>query len=839
MVDDCLDEDGTSVTSVNSSSAAEEDQELLRVIQSIATKFVNTTGYPKIISLLAEHPEGLTLNQLKKNCNLGFVFSEAKKAGKDFIPLPQFLSHIDGVCVRRIEGRDMIFPDDDYSSAAATPALPVTTIPAITTNGSSPRPGAAELLQLLAAKFPQNSFPTNQKDLKAAVLPLSRATPTISTWLLSGIDISKKIGVQRTEVIRRVLNEFKRIGCVSGTNRDIQWHSAAISTILRQEPSATETPVPMEASSADSLHLIHLIDTTDKLDQVCATFPFSGGATSQEEEDDCVVAVDCEGVPDNLFLIQVGTAKNGAYLFDCVNLGAEAVCKALTPLLTCTGITKLFHDLHNDAFALSRIGGVKNLHGCLDTQLVMEALSGKVITGFNHMLDHFDQESHPLKQQFNRERINQGRLFSVRPLAPDVLKYAALDVSLLMKAKERILNELAGPLRSTIQRASDRRAHQAATELSTGKRRICFNVAKSYAMASLELLQEQEPENMQKPVPLVVSDDSHVLLEMLPPDLRATLDGQTDRLCDINLDKGRQPLAWVDGKRIHLGSDENRLVSAQDIQGVVEQLVGGFGSDNRAGLERQLHRVAAIRNRQDDIIGLTLRVGRHVTGNAAMISDLLLNDPTKSILFLGEAGSGSTTVLRDVTRQLAERFNVCVVDTSNEIAGDGDIPHPCIGQARRVMVPSLDKQSDVMIECVQNHTPEVMVIDEISRPTEVEAARICKQRGVRLIASAHGDLRKVIKNPELRGLIGGIETVTQAKQGSKKAGNIQKLKDQRAGPPCFDVIVELKKGAHHEWRVTLDAGKAVDQVLEGQNYFVQARTRDPESGALAMALDEV
>lgn len=240
-----------------------------------------------------------------------------------------------------------------------------------------------------------------------------------------------------------------------------------------------------------------------------------------------------------------------------------------------------------------------------------------------------------------------------------------------------------------------------------------------------------------------------------------------------------------------------------------------------------------------------MRVGRHVVGNATIISDLLFGDTTKSILFLGSPGSGKTTVVREVTRLLAELFNVCIVDTSNEIAGDGDVPHPCVGFARRMMVENLDKQAAVMIECVQNHTPDVMVIDEIGRATEVEAARTCKQRGVRLIASAHGDLRKLIKNPKLRGLIGGVENVTlgdvQAKAEASKHGDhggIQKVIAQRSGAPTFDVIVELRRGASNEWRIVLDAGDAVDRVLQREQYKLQLRTRDPHTGSIHLALEK-
>jgi stage III sporulation protein SpoIIIAA len=187
-------------------------------------------------------------------------------------------------------------------------------------------------------------------------------------------------------------------------------------------------------------------------------------------------------------------------------------------------------------------------------------------------------------------------------------------------------------------------------------------------------------------------------------------------------------------------------------------------------------------------------------------------------------------------------YNVCIVDTSNEIAGDGDIPHPCVGHARRMMVPTLDKQSAVMVECVQNHTPEVIVIDEIGRITEVEAARTCKNRGVRLIASAHGDLRQLLKNPKLRGLVGGIERVTigdeQARLEARQKGTvIQKTKSERAGPPTFEIVVELKRGTHHEWTIIFDSGKAVDRILEGEEYPIQRRTRNPKTGAMNVMSD--
>ena len=189
---------------------------------------------------------------------------------------------------------------------------------------------------------------------------------------------------------------------------------------------------------------------------------------------------------------------------------------------------------------------------------------------------------------------------------------------------------------------------------------------------------------------------------------------------------------------------------------------------------------------------------------------------------------------------LAETRNVLIVDTSNEIAGDGDVPHPCVGLARRLQVRCLADQCSVMIEGVQNHTPEVMVIDEIGRPEEVEAARTCKMRGVRMMASAHGDLRKLIKNKQLKGLVGGIEFVTlgddaardHAKRHGAPAGSLNKVQAQRGGPPIFDVIVELHRGELHEWRVVMNCADAVDCILDGRDYLVQRRTRDSVTGEL-------
>jgi stage III sporulation protein SpoIIIAA len=322
-----------------------------------------------------------------------------------------------------------------------------------------------------------------------------------------------------------------------------------------------------------------------------------------------------------------------------------------------------------------------------------------------------------------------------------------------------------------------------------------------------------------------------------------------ESLSDIVLDIGRRPQCWIQDSRIFLCDDELKVVQKAEMKEISTNL-GRFGSDNRAGLNGQLHRFSAMRDREDNVMGITIRVGRNVHGNAAMLMDLLMNSD-KSILILGEPGSGKTTIVREATRKLAEDKNVIVVDTSNEIAGDGTTPHSCIGLARRMMVPSLDEQSSVMVECVQNHAPHVMVIDEIGRPKEVQAARTVKQRGVRIIASAHGDLRRLLKNKDLVGLVGGIESVTigddMAKEeaerkrklalkedGKHHVFKVSKTKTQRGGEPTFEIIVEVTRGSRHDWKIVYDSAKAVDQILDGLQYQAHLRTRNPETGHMRM-----
>ena len=317
-----------------------------------------------------------------------------------------------------------------------------------------------------------------------------------------------------------------------------------------------------------------------------------------------------------------------------------------------------------------------------------------------------------------------------------------------------------------------------------------------------------------------ITDDIHELKQVLPPHLNAALDhiGNTDELLEIVLDLGRVPTArFVEGEVVLL-EDE---VTRDDIDAIVSN-IGAFDTDNRAGLERTLHRISAIRNRRGDVVGLTCRVGRAVYGTIDIIQDLV--ESGQSILMMGPPGVGKTTMLREAARVLAESKRVVIVDTSNEIGGDGDVPHPAIGKARRMQVSRPERQHEVMIEAVENHNPEVIVIDEIGRELEAMAARTIAERGVQLIGTAHGNaLENLMLNPTLSDLVGGIESVTLSDEEARRRGTQKSVLERRA-PPTFDVLIELQnrnKLAVHE-----DVAAAVDAQLRGRPLAVELRARN-------------
>ncbi|MBA4181087.1 MAG: hypothetical protein C0506_10910 [Anaerolinea sp.] len=311
----------------------------------------------------------------------------------------------------------------------------------------------------------------------------------------------------------------------------------------------------------------------------------------------------------------------------------------------------------------------------------------------------------------------------------------------------------------------------------------------------------------------IVTDDLALLLEALPEHIVESLNEPERRvdLLEVVMDLGRLPEARYPGREVILSRSE---VTEQDLLYVIER-IGDFGADNRAGIERTLHRISCIRNRRGKIVGLTCRVGRAVYGTIRVIEDLVLSG--RSLLFLGRPGVGKTTMLREVARVLADEANkrVVIVDTSNEIGGDGDVPHPAIGGARRMQVATPAMQHAVMIEAVENHMPEVIVIDEIGTELEAAAARTINERGVQLVGTAHGtSLENLMLNPTLADLIGGIQSVTLGDEEARRRGTQKSILERKA-PPTFDVIVEIES-----WqRVAIHGNVAdtVDALLRGFN----------------------
>jgi stage III sporulation protein SpoIIIAA len=317
-----------------------------------------------------------------------------------------------------------------------------------------------------------------------------------------------------------------------------------------------------------------------------------------------------------------------------------------------------------------------------------------------------------------------------------------------------------------------------------------------------------------------ITDDLPGLFAVLPKEYVTELKiaNRVDDLLEIVIDLGRKPMARFIDREITISEKE---VTKTEIKDIVNK-IGQFDADNRAGIERTLHRISAMRNKRGEIIGLTCRVGRAVYGTIDIIEDIV--ESGKSILLLGRPGIGKTTMLRESARILAEKTRVVIVDTSNEIGGDGDVPHPAVGRARRMQVSQPSLQHEVMIEAVENHNPEVIVIDEIGRELEAAAARTIAERGVQLVATAHGKtLENLLLNPTLSDLIGGIESVTLSDEEARRRGT-QKTVLERRSPPTFDVLIEIQERDHLV--IHHDIASAVDAMLRGFVLEPEIRYRD-------------
>jgi len=318
---------------------------------------------------------------------------------------------------------------------------------------------------------------------------------------------------------------------------------------------------------------------------------------------------------------------------------------------------------------------------------------------------------------------------------------------------------------------------------------------------------------------MLITDDLQRLLDILPHEIRRELEHhpQRDSLVEVVMDLGRRPEARFPGKAEYL---TEATITREQLNNCIAR-VGSFGGDNRAGIEQTLHRISAIRNRTGEVIGLTCRVGRAVQGTIHLIHDLV--EKGQSILMLGRPGVGKTTALREIARVLADDLHkrVVIIDTSNEIAGDGDVPHPAIGRARRMQVPRPELQHQVMIEAVENHMPEVIVIDEIGTELEALAARTIAERGVQLVGTAHGNqIENLIKNPTLSDLVGGIQSVTLGDEEARRRG-CQKTVLERKAPPTFEIAVEMLE--RQRWVVHESVAATVDSQLRGHHPNLQVR----------------
>ena len=318
-----------------------------------------------------------------------------------------------------------------------------------------------------------------------------------------------------------------------------------------------------------------------------------------------------------------------------------------------------------------------------------------------------------------------------------------------------------------------------------------------------------------------ITDDLELLLRVMPPYIRDALHRQADlkNLIEVVMDLGRAAEGRFPSRSIHVGDS---TITREDIDYVIHR-VGAFTLDNRAGIERTLHRISAIRNRRDVVVGLTCRVGRAVFGTVDILRDVV--ESGKSCLLLGRPGIGKTTLLRESARVLSTEMakRVIIVDTSNEIGGDGDIPHPGIGASRRMQVPRPDLQHAVMIEAVENHMPEIIVIDEIGTEAEAAAARTIAERGVQLIATAHGQtLDNLLMNPTLSDLLGGIHAVTLSDEEARRRGT-QKTVLERKAPPTFDTLVEIR--SRDEFSIYHETASVVDAFLRGRSTRPEIRVR--------------
>jgi stage III sporulation protein SpoIIIAA len=657
------------------------------------------------------------------------------------------------------------------------------------------------------------------------------------------------------------------INSTTGVAAGLKWYSEGpknyiIASRLVNNPTAPVLSTPPACLATSPAYCTEFVD-----DIMIATLIIEELLTVKE------LAVDIEGdlsKEGKLSLIQIAaelddSESTSVYIFDILKCPEIMTDGGLSALLSEEGITKIIHDCRQDSQALLYQHNV-SLRGVFDTQVAYSALdtgpNAHRRQGLNVVLEKYAGTRNDHKGEVK----HRAGLWEQRPLPANLQSYAAQDVAYMQRAFQAMTLELnrRGALAEVFEKSS----------LNVAKMRMHENFGEAFSFGAappMGLLQDSDvgtvrhvqfgadgthelsEEPFQSPMahqPQAIDEyvvdgadlvDLGKLIAILPEHIQKSFYEfpMHEHTTEIVLDVGRRPLVryvqsdnGAEAMPMCSGELRGLEVSRDDLVCICQsKILGGFSSDNRAGLGSTLHRISRKLNRNDEPIGLTMRIGRMVQGSTSMIADIVASN--RSVLLLGIPGVGKTTLLREYARVLAsseKAKRVEIVDTSNEIAGDGDIPHYSVGTARRMMVKNREAQHQIMIEAVQNHTPQCIVVDEIGTSAEAIAAGNIAQRGVQIIATAHGtQLKDLLQSADLCCLLGGVHTVVIGDEEARNRGLRSKSVRERCGPPVFDTVVELR--SHHKWVVYHNVVDAVDTILEGKvDPVFEVRSRNVATG---------